>query len=62
MSGLLNRSALRRYLLEQAAVLRPALRLRRVSNQAVANLEARLCHMADEMIRRHPCMGRTIKP
>jgi len=62
MSGLLNRRALKRYLLEQAAVLRPALHMKRVSNQAVADLEVRLRHMADEMIRRHPCMGRTSKP
>lgn len=62
MSGLLNRRALKRYLLEQAAVLRPALRMKRVSNQALAVLEARLRHMADEMIHRHPCMGKTIKP
>ena len=62
MSGLLNRRALKRYLLEQAAVLRPALHMKRVSNQAVADLEVRLRHMADEMIRRHPCVGRTSKP
>jgi hypothetical protein len=36
--------------------------MKRVSNQAVAVLEARLRHMADEMIHRHPCMGKTIKP
>jgi len=41
--------------------LRPALHMKRVSDQAVADLEVRLRHMADEMIRRHPCMGRTSK-
>jgi hypothetical protein len=61
MSGLLNRRAMKRYLLEQAAVLRPALHMKRVSNQAVTDLEVRLRHLADEMIRRHPCMGRTSK-
>ena len=61
MSGLLNLRALKRYLLEQAAVLRPALHMKRVSNQAVADLEVRLRHMADEMIRLHPCMGRISK-
>jgi hypothetical protein len=62
MSGLVNRAALKRYLLEQAQVLRPALRMKRVSDEAVLSLEARLRHMADELIRRHPCMGKTIKP
>jgi hypothetical protein len=62
MSGLVNRAALKRYLLEQAHVLRPALRMKRVSDEAVMSLEARLRHMADELIRRHPCMGTTIKP
>jgi hypothetical protein len=52
---------MKRYLLEQAAVLRPALHMKRVSNQAVTDLEVRLRHLADEMIRRHPCMGRTSK-
>jgi hypothetical protein len=52
---------LKGYLLEQAAVLRPALHMKRVSNQAVADLEVRLRHMADEMIRRHPSVGKTIK-
>ena len=62
MSGLVNRAALKRYLLEQAQVLRPALRMKRVSDEAVLSLEARLRHMADELIRRHPCRGKTIKP
>jgi hypothetical protein len=62
MSGLVNRAALKRYLLKQAHVLRPALRMKRVSDEAVMSLEARLRHMADELIRRHPCMGKTIKP
>lgn len=57
-----DRDFIKRYLLEQAAVVRPALRMKRVSNQAVADSEARLRYMADEMIHRHPCIGRTIKP
>ena len=38
------------------------IRMKRVSDEAVQNLESRLRNMADDMIRRHPCMGRTIKP
>jgi hypothetical protein len=33
-----------------------------VSDEAVQSLESRLRNMADDMIRRQPCMGRTIKP
>jgi hypothetical protein len=62
MGGLVNRAALKRYLMEQAQVLRPALRMKGVSDGAVMGLEARLRHMADELIRRHPCMGKTITP
>jgi len=62
MSSLLNRERLKRYLLDRAQVLRPALRMKRVSEEAVQSLESRLRNMADDMIRRHPCMGRTIKP
>jgi hypothetical protein len=62
MSGLLNRRALKRYLLDQAQMMRPALGMKRVSDEAVQSLESRLRNMADDMIRRLPCMGRTIKP
>jgi hypothetical protein len=62
MSRLINRSELKRYLLDRAQMLRPALGMRHVSNEAVQSLESRLSNMADDMIRRQPCMGRTIKP
>ncbi|MCX8513425.1 MAG: hypothetical protein ORN83_16900, partial [Chthoniobacteraceae bacterium] len=62
MSRLVNRSELKRYLLDRAQMLRPALGMRRVSDEAVQSLESRLRNMADDLIRRQPCMGRTIKP
>lgn len=62
MSRLVNRAEVKRYLLDRAQVLRPALGMKRVSEEAVQSLESRLRNMADDMIRRHPCMGRTIKP
>jgi len=62
MSRLVNQATLRRYLLDQAQMLRTSLGMKRVSDEAVQNLESRLRNMADDMIRRHPCMGRTIKP
>ncbi len=62
MSRLVNRAEVKRYLLERAQVLRPALGMKRVSNEAVHILESKLRLMADELIRQHPSMGRTIKP
>ena len=62
MSRLINRAEVKRYLLERAQMLRPALGMKRVSDEAVQSLESRLRNMADDTIRRHPCMGRTIKP
>ena len=62
MSRLVNRTEVKRYLLERAQLLRPALGMKRVSNEAVHSLESRLRLMADELIRQHPSLGRTIKP
>jgi hypothetical protein len=62
MSHLVNRGELKRYLIDRASVLRPALGLQRVSDSAVQSLESRLRNLADDLIRRQPCIGRTIKP
>jgi hypothetical protein len=62
MSSLVNRAALKRYLLDRAKVMRPHHRLSRVSEEALENLENMLRNQASEMIRRHPAKGSTIKP
>ena len=62
MNRLVNRTSVKRYLLERARQLRPALGMKRVSNEAVHSLESKLRLMADELIRQHPSMGKTIKP
>jgi len=62
MSRLVNRSELKRYLLDRSQTLRPALGMPRVSDEVVQSLESRLRNLADDMIRRQPCIGRTIKP
>jgi len=62
MSRLVNQAAMKRYLLDRAQVLRPALGMKRVSDEALEDLESSLRNIADDMISRHPCMGRTIKP
>ena len=62
MSRLVNRTRVKRYLLDRARHLRPALGMKRVSNEAVHSFASKLRLMADELIRQHPSMGRTIKP
>jgi len=62
MSRLVNRTEVKRYLLDRARLLQPALGMKRVFNEAVHSLENKLRLMADELIRQHPSMGRTIKP
>ena len=62
MSRLVNRSEVKRYLLDRSQMLRPVLGMRHVSDEAVQSLESKLRLMADELIRQHRTMGRTIKP
>ena len=62
MSSLLNRAALKRYLLDRARVIRPHHRLSRVSEEVLEHLENSLRNQASELIRRHPAKGSTIRP
>ena len=62
MSRLVNRTEVKRYLLDRARLLRPVLGMKRVSYEVVQNLESKLRMMADELTRQHPSLGRTIKP
>ena len=62
MASLLNRAALKRFLLDRAKVIRPHHRLSRVSEEALEHLENSLRNQATELIRRHPAKGSTIKP
>ena len=62
MSSLVNRAALKRFLLDRARVLRPHHRLSRVSEEALEWLENGLRNQASELIRRHPAKGSTVRP
>jgi hypothetical protein len=62
MAGLLNRSALKRYLLDRARVIRPHHRLSRVSEETLEWMENNLRNQSSELIRRHPAKGSTIRP
>jgi hypothetical protein len=61
-TSLLNRAALKRYLLDRARQMRPHHRLSRVSEETLEWLENSLRNQASELIRRHPAKGSTIKP
>lgn len=62
MSSLVNRAALKRYLLERAKQMRPHHRLSRVSEETLEWLENTVRNQATELIRRHPAKGSTIRP
>ena len=62
MASLVNRAALKRYLLDRARVIRPHHRLSRVSEEALEWLENGLRNQASELIRRHPAKGSTVRP
>jgi len=61
MSSLINRAALKRHLLNRAKVLRPNHPFSRVSEEAIQRLESSLRLNADDLVRRHPSLGKTIK-
>jgi hypothetical protein len=61
-SSLINRAALKRFLLDRAKTMRPGHEFSRVSEETFEHLEAQLRNAAVELIRRHPSKGVTIKP
>lgn len=59
MSHLLNKKAVRTYILEQAKVVRPGWSCERVSAAVINGLEARLRGIIKRALHQHPCMGKT---
>ena len=57
-----NPGEMKRDLLDRAHMLRLALAIKRASDEALQSVESRLHKMPEGMIRRHPFMGRAIKP
>ena len=53
---------MKRDLLDRAQMVRLALAIKRASDDALQSIESRLQNMPEGMIRRHPFMGRAIKP
>ena len=58
--SLLNRSNVRKYALDYAAVNRPANRFTRISEDVYAHVEAAMIQALETLIRKHPSTGRTI--
>jgi len=60
--SLLNRSAVRKYVLDRAKQTRPQWGPSRVATQAYEQVEARLRVILDRMIETHPTKGKTFNP
>ena len=62
MSSLLNKAALKKFILAKLEANRPELGLTRVSKEALDTIEARLKNMIENDISTHPSIGKTYKP
>jgi hypothetical protein len=61
MSSLINKAAVKKYLLERAKQLRPGHKFTRVSALTLIELESLLRNLCDSEIRRQPACGQTIR-
>jgi hypothetical protein len=62
MSTLLNKSAVRKYILDEVAAKRGHLKLTRVSSEALQRYENMLRLAIERDILTHPSVGKTFKP
>jgi hypothetical protein len=62
MGSLLNKSAVRKFIMERWKRLRPGHEMTCVSAEALTWAESRLRNEIDAMINRHPSVGKTIRP
>ena len=60
-TSLLNRSAVKQFILAKLETLRPGLGLTRVSAEAIDKLDAKLRVLIIGEINRHPTVGKTFK-
>ena len=61
-SHLINRSEVRKFILDTIGRTRPTLRITRVSQQALDQLEAWLRERIRSAVSSHPSVGKTFKP
>tara|TARA_Y100000310_G_C20337366_1_gene648145 strand:- start:470 stop:658 length:189 start_codon:yes stop_codon:yes gene_type:complete len=62
MSGLINRTVARRYILDKIEATRPHLGITRVSADALDRLEFELRERIIRQIHSHPSVGKTYRP
>jgi len=62
MSSLINKSAMKKFIIEKFKRLRPGMPITRVSSEALDKIEANLRASVIEDVKRHPSIGKTFKP
>lgn len=62
MSSLINRKAVKSFILAKIQALRPGLDMNRVSGDAFTYFENLLKVKIEESIKSHPSIGKTFKP
>ena len=62
MNNVINRSALKKFILKQLNSKRPHLNITRVSSNALDSYEIRLKAMVIDDIATHPSVGKTFNP
>lgn len=61
MANLVNRTALKRLILDRRRVIKPAWSADRVSESSLDYIESRMRVLVDDALRRHPTIGVTVK-
>lgn len=59
---LINKSAVRHYVLERWQKVRPGHKMTRVAPETIIWAEATLRNQLDKMLQSHPSVGKTIRP
>ena len=60
--NILNRSAAVEYIKMRGEVDRPGFKFTQVSNQALDKIEIHTKNYIQELLRSHPCIGKTFNP
>lgn len=62
LTSLLNRAAIKKYILDKANNMRPTWGCTRVSKEAVEAIESKLRALIVAQVQAHPSIGKTFKP
>ena len=62
MNSLINRAAVKRFILKKMEAMRPHMGITRVSGEALDQYEAQLRAKIISEIQSHPSIGKTFKP